>query len=167
MSSTVCVPIDADIYAEFILRTGKSFDVANTIENVIQDFLDRTEGDATIWSESHAKMIHAQQEDDFEEKYGDPSGYYQWGNLKLLNGTHIKMSYEYRWYYATVRHEEIIYEERAYSPSRLASQIANGTSRNAWRDLWIKAPGSSDWDLADRLRSQPKVRALTIDELSA
>jgi len=38
MDSKVCVPIDADMYAEFILRSGKKVDVASFIENIVQNF---------------------------------------------------------------------------------------------------------------------------------
>jgi hypothetical protein len=38
------------------------------------------------------------------------------------------------------------------SPTALANQIANNTSRNAWRDLWIKFPGDDGWRLAQDLR---------------
>lgn len=156
MSSKVCVPIDAKTYAEFILRSGRNVDVTNFIENIIQDYLDRTEGDADIWSDKHAEKFHSQLGEDFEKTYGDPEGFYQWDNLFLWNGTQIRMRYKGRDYFAVVRDEEINFEEWAYSPSQLAKKIANGTSRNAWRDLWIKERGSPQWVLAYDLRRNAK-----------
>ena len=156
MGSKVCVPIDADIYAEFILRSGKKVNVANFVENIVQDYLDRTEGDADIWSDEHAETFHAQLGEDFEKTYGDPEGFYQWDNLFLENGTQIRMRYKGKNYIAAVRHEEIVFGEEAYTPSLLASKIASGTSRNAWRDLWIKERGSSQWVLAYDLRRRVK-----------
>ncbi len=158
MGSKVCVPIDADMYAEFILRSGKNVDVASFIENIVQDYLDRTEGDAAIWSNEHAVKFHAQLGEDFEKTYGDPEGSYQWGDLFLENGTKIRMKYKGRHYFAVVRHEEIEFEEEVYTPSQLANKIAGGTSRNAWRDPRIKERGSSQWVLADDLRRQAKAR---------
>lgn len=38
------------------------------------------------------------------------------------------------------------------APGRLANTIA-GTSRNAWRDLWIKRSGHTEWRLADDCRT--------------
>ena len=156
MRSKVGVPIATEIYAEFILRSGKNMDVVSFIENIVQDFLDRTEGDAAIWSNEHAVKFHAQLGEDFEKMYGDPEGFYQWDNLFLKNGTQIRMRYKGRNYFAFVRDDEIVFEEEAYTPSRLASKIANGTNRNAWRDLWIKNRGSSQWVLADNLRRHVK-----------
>ena len=156
MGSKVCVPIDADMYAEFILRSGKNMDVASFIENIVQNYLDVTEGDAAIWSDEHSVKFHAQLGEDFEKIYGDPEGSYQWGDVFLENGTKIRMRYKGRNYFAVVRDDEINFEEEAYTPSQLAKKIANGTNRNAWRDLWIKNRGSSQWVLADNLRRHVK-----------
>ncbi|WP_177219754.1 hypothetical protein [Nitrosospira multiformis] len=45
-----------------------------------------------------------------------------------------------------------MYEGEAFSRSGLANRIASGTSRNAWRDLWIKRPRDKEWVLANDLR---------------
>ena len=156
MAGKVCVPFDANMFAEFILRSGRKVDVAAFVENIVQDYLDRTEGDASIWSDDHAQKFHARLGEDFEETYGDPDGFYQWDELFLMNGTQISMKYKGRNYVAEVRDEQIVFEEMAYTPSQLASKIAGGTSRNAWRDLWIKERGSSRWVLADDLRRQAR-----------
>jgi hypothetical protein len=148
MSSKICVPIDSGMYAEFILRSGKNIDVASYISNIVRDYLDRTDGDAGIWSEDHAEKFHAQLGEDFEKNYGDPEGFFQWDNLFLENGTQIRMKYKGRNYIAAVRDEQIVFEGKAYTPSQLASKIANGTSRNAWKDLWIKERGAPKWVLA-------------------
>ncbi len=66
------------------------------------------------------------------------------------------MRYKGKNYFAFVRDDDIIFEEEGYSPSLLAKTIAGGTSRNAWRDLWIKERGSSQWVLADELR-RPRI----------
>ncbi len=59
MSSKVCVPIDADMYGEFVVRSGENMNVASFIENIVQDYLDRTEGAAGIWSDQRAEKFHA------------------------------------------------------------------------------------------------------------
>jgi len=156
MSSKVCIPFDADMYAEFILRSGRNVDVASYVENIVQNYLDGTEGDASIWSDEHSVKFHAQLDEDFEKTYGDPEGFYQWDNLFLWNGTKIRMRYKGRNYFAVVSYSEINFEEEAYTPSQLAKKIANGTNRNAWRDLWIMERGSSQWVLAYDLRRHVK-----------
>jgi hypothetical protein len=78
---------------------------------------------------------------------------YQWKNLFLPEGTEIRMQYKGVYSYAKVENDELLYNGQPTSPSNLANTIA-GSSRNAWRDLWIKRPGDSDWCLADELRDQ-------------
>ena len=165
MADTLGVQINTNIYAEFIIRSGKSVDVANWIENIVQDYLDRTEGDDLIWSKAHAERAEAKLDENFESLYGDPDGSYQWGELFLRNGVKLRMNYKSRNYYAEVRDEEIVFEEMSYSPSQWTSKIAGGTSRNAWRDIWIKERGSDRWVLADDLRRS--ARAITPTPLSA
>lgn len=81
---------------------------------------------------------------------------YLWKNkdadLFLPDGTQLRMPYKQKDYFAKVVGDQIMYEGKAFSPSNLVNEIT-GTSRNAWRDLWIKFPGDSDWKLADELRS--------------
>lgn len=170
MDDKVCIPIDKDLYAEFILRRGRSVDVVSSIENVVRDFLDRTEFDGDIWSEEYIEKANAKLDEKFEATYGDPEGYYQWGPLMLLNGTEIRMTYKGKNYFAFVRDEEIVLREDeglAYTPSQLASKIAGGTSRNAWRDLWIKERGTNQWVLAFELRSRAQsIRPLTIEDFA-
>ncbi len=165
MANTVGVPIDADLYAEFILRSGKSVDVANWIENILQDYMDRTEFEDLIWSKDHIEKVRANLDEDFEATYGDPEGSYRWGELWLWNGTRIRMNYKGKNHYAFVRDEQIIFEEEAYTPSQLASKIAGGTNRNAWRDLWIMERESKEWVLAYDLRRKAKsIRPIGLDE---
>ena len=62
------------------------------------------------------------------------------------------MEYKKQISQATVKNNKIDFKDENYSPSELASAIAAGTSRNAWRDLLIKRPGDTGWCLADELR---------------
>ena len=165
MTDTICIPIGANLYAEFILRSGKSVDVAGWMENIVQHFLDRTKLEEEIWSKEHVERVHAKLDDDFENVYGDPEGFYQWDKLFLHNGTRIRMNCKGRNHYGEVRDGEIVFEEEVYSPSRLASKIAGGTNRNAWRDLWVRERGSEQWVLADDLRRQAKpMRPLRLED---
>lgn len=82
---------------------------------------------------------------------------YQWKNLFLPNGTQIRMQYKGTYFYAKVEGDEIIYDGKSFSPGRLANTITS-TSRNAWRDLWIKRPEDKDWKLADECRPEKMER---------
>jgi hypothetical protein len=77
---------------------------------------------------------------------------YQWKSLFLPNGTELRMQYKGRYHYAKVEGDQLLYQGEPTSPGSLANTIA-GSSRNAWRDLWIKRPGDTTWRLSDELRS--------------
>jgi hypothetical protein len=154
-SQFVCVPISADLYHQLVLRYGDpARDISGIIENVISDYIDRTEEDAG-WSASYQEWRAGTHDlEAFQKEYGDPKRGYQWTTLFLPNGTRISMNYKGRTHHAVVRREQIWLDQdgRSYSPSELARVIANNTSRNAWRDLMIKRPSDSGWKLADDLR---------------
>ena len=76
---------------------------------------------------------------------------YQWKNLFLPEGTEIRMQYKGSYYYAKVEGDAIIYEGNPISPGSLANSITS-SSRNAWRDLWIKRPQDREWKLSDDCR---------------
>jgi hypothetical protein len=80
--------------------------------------------------------------------------------LFLPNGTDIRMPYKGTDYLAKVEGDQLIYKGTPHTPARLVNVIT-GTSRNAWRDLWIKFPDDDGWALADELRSD----APTIEQL--
>jgi hypothetical protein len=146
----IFIPLHTELYNEFVLRYGDpTADVASTIGNLVSDFLERTK-DEQYWSQQYLAKRDADRM--LEEVSGDPDKGYQWLTLFLPNGTRLKMAYKGRDYYAEVAYEKIMYEGEAFSPSGLANRIASGTSRNAWRDLWIKRPRDKEWVLADDLR---------------
>ena len=78
---------------------------------------------------------------------------YQWKALFLPEGTEIRMPYKGTYYYAKVEGDEIIYEGKSISPGSLANTITS-SSRNAWRDLWIKRPDDKEWKLSDDCRRE-------------
>jgi hypothetical protein len=84
---------------------------------------------------------------------------YLWKNgnsrLFLPHGTDIRMAYRGQDYTARVEGNDIIYDGYTTTPGSLANSIA-GSSRNAWRDLWIKFPDDETWELADDLRRKAR-----------
>ena len=78
---------------------------------------------------------------------------YQWKSLFLPAGTEVRMQYKSLWHYAKVEGDRLVYDGEAITPGRLANTVA-GSSRNAWRDLWIKRPGDTEWLLADDCRGE-------------
>ncbi len=80
---------------------------------------------------------------------------YQWKSLFLPDTTEVRMQYKSQWHYARVEGDKLVFEGQAVTPGRLANTVS-GTSRNAWRDLWIKRPADAEWLLADDCRADGK-----------
>lgn len=151
----VFVPLPVEFYAELVRRSPEA-DVSGWIEVAMQNFLERTEGNPEIWSAEYIEKLAEQEDEAFWEKYGDPGRGYQWQTLFLPNGTQIRMNYGGQDSYSEIRHGRLIYHDESISPSRFARKVANDTSRNAWRDLYVKFPGDGSWKLAAYLRSQSR-----------
>jgi hypothetical protein len=150
---SIAIPIDSTLIGELFLRRGPSVDVGDWVENVLRGYLERTADDD--WSDAYNAFRESQTtSNDFAAEFGDPQGGYHWAPLFLPNGTLIRMEYKKRVSQAAVKHNKIEFNGASYSPSELASVIAAGTNRNAWRDLLIKLPGSNDWCAAGQLRHQ-------------
>ncbi len=156
-ASVICVPIDASLYNELVLRVGDpARDVSAIIEDVLVDYLQRTEEDGDLWSPTYFEWReHQVPEKEFRKEYGEPDSGYFWTPLFLPNGTKLSMTYGGKKYSAEIRHEQIYFDGNVVSsPSALASVIAHGTSRNAWLALMIKRPKDPAFRLADDLRRE-------------
>lgn len=82
---------------------------------------------------------------------------YQWKTLFLPDGTEIRMQYKGVYYYANVVGDKILYDGRSVSPATFANTVAQ-SSRNAWRDLWVRLAPDREWRLADECRSDSLAR---------
>ena len=153
----VFVPLHVELYADLVRRSGDA-DVSGYVHHSIESFLERTEGDAGIWSAEYIAKLAEKEDEAFWEKFGDPTRGFQWQTVFLPNGTRIRMTYGGNDSYAEIRHARFCYEDEMISPSRFASRVANNTRRNAWRDLYIKFPGEAAWRHADSLRRVKPLR---------
>ncbi|MBB3460984.1 hypothetical protein [Rhizobium sp. BK377] len=148
--SDISIAIPQHLISEIVIRSNGRADIAGLISNIVGDYLDRTLGDAVVWSDSHANEVAESLQRD-EEHFGDPTKGYYWHRVFLPNGTMLKAHYKGKESTAEVRHQQIYFDGKPCSPSQFASMAANNTSRNAWRDLWIRRPGDK-WHLANSLR---------------
>jgi hypothetical protein len=159
-SDHLSVPFPKELYDKIIIRSGGKVDPVDMAIYQLEEWIERTLNDEDAWTE-----------EGFEEwqlelapaakgpSLGDPTKGYHWKELYLPNGSELRMTYRGQIHHAQVRNEKLVYEGNAYSPSKLASKIAGDTGRNAWRDLWIKFPGQTNWDLAIRLRRREQKTA--------
>ena len=76
---------------------------------------------------------------------------YQWKELFLPERTEVRMQYSGTYRYAHIVGDALIYEGDVVTPSQFAGMIG-GPGRNAWRDLWLRLPGTRQWKKAAYLR---------------
>lgn len=131
IDSFVAVPMPHDLYAQLIHRYPAG--VASVIEQVVQDFLDRTA-------------------EDFEGRRPDKGGIH-WESVFLPDDTQVRTKYFGKHQVAEVTGSTIMWEGRSFpSMSQLARAMRGNTSNNAWKVLEIKRPADPHWQPADYLR---------------
>ena len=136
--STISVPVSTTqflVLCEYLQKNGCDRDPVDVISSAID-----------YWMENASWKS----EDLMPEIRRSDKGY-AWKDIFLPHGTSIRMKYKNDWFYATVNVDQVIYDGKSLSPSEFANKVT-GTSRNAWRDLWIKRPQDSEWIFADILR---------------
>ena len=159
----IYIPIRAHLIQEIYRRRDLSspVDIAAWINNFLEGELDRTAGDSDLWdNDEYIQTYWDERESEKEEStYGKRNEGYMWKNLLLPNRTKLQMTYKGAVHNAEIRQQQIVYDEQTefegtpFSPSSLVRKIAEGTNRNAWRDLYIQRPGDRDWILADVARN--------------
>jgi hypothetical protein len=164
MSASIYIPFPKDLYDLIIIRSNGQLDPARLAATQVEDFIERNRHDGNFWTEDGLAMFAAEDEAEGRDVVGDPTKGYQWQQLFLPNGTELRMTYKGRNAYAQVKHEQIMAEGVSYSPSQWASAVADNTSRNAWRDIWVRLPGQRDWIFADKLRRREEARQQALDE---
>lgn len=135
--SHISVPIPTGLFldlATFLRSKGDPRDPVSCVASAIDYWLDNADWKPELYSK---RKTHG----------------YQWKGLFLPDGTELRMQYKNTYFYAKVVSDELIYEGTPTSPANLANTIAS-TSRNAWRDLWIKRPEDNEWMLADEQRKK-------------
>lgn len=145
MNTQISVPIETALFLELVDFLRSHNDPRDPVEVIANHAI-------YYW------MENADWKPELLETIKSDSRGYFWKTLFLPNGTEIRMFYKSKNYYARVEGDEIIYEGESVSPGNLANTIAK-SSRNAWRDLWIKRPNDKEWKLADDLRKDDPLLA--------
>jgi hypothetical protein len=79
---------------------------------------------------------------------------FQWKNVFLPDGTHLRTSHGDTIEFAAVRGDRILSDDgNVFTPSQFANRHARG--RNAWRFIWLRFPGCEHWTRADDCRERP------------
>jgi hypothetical protein len=78
---------------------------------------------------------------------------FQWKNVFLPDGTHLRTSYGDTVEFAKVMGNRIVSDDGAsLTPSLFANRHAKG--RNAWRFVWLRFPGEDYWLRAANCRAR-------------
>lgn len=79
---------------------------------------------------------------------------YVWKQLVLPPGTELRMTYDRDVHHARVEGDYLVFNGKRTSPNAMVKAIANNTTRNAWRDLFVKRPTDRKFRMADELRRE-------------
>lgn len=154
MTDSIFIPFPKELYDLIIIRSGGRMDPVTLAADQVWGFVECNSGEPRFWTEEGLEAFAKEFGSDESFQLGDTSKGYQWQRVFLPNGTQLRMTYKGRNAYAQVQHEEVVSEGTSYSPSQWVSKVADNTSRNAWRDIWVRFPGERDWKLSDELRQQ-------------
>lgn len=130
LDSFVSIPLPTSFVAELLKRSPHG--ISMLIENVVTDFLDRTN-------------------DEFSAPT-PPVGLF-WESLFLPNGTQIRTKYFGEFKQAEIVDQRIVWENSTYkSFAQLANAMRGGTMNSAWRELEVKRPNDKIWLSAQSIR---------------
>jgi hypothetical protein len=130
LDSFVSVPLPTALVADLLKRSPHG--ISALIENVVTDFLDRTDDEFSVLTQ--------------------PIGLF-WGSLFLPNGTQIRTKYFGEYKQAEIVDQSIMWEGSAHkSFAQLANAMRGGTMNSAWRELEIKRPNDKNWLSAQSVR---------------
>lgn len=135
METQVSVPIPTGLFlelAEFLRSKGDARDPVPVVAAAINYWMENADWKPELLRQNTGRG-------------------YQWKSLFLPDGSELRMQYKGQYHYAKVEDDQLVYEGEPTSPGSLANTVA-GSSRNAWRDLWVRRPNDAQWCLADELR---------------
>lgn len=133
----ISVPIETSHFldlVEFLREEKAEYDPVEAIELAINYWVDNASWKPEL-------LVNSTQ---------DNKGFH-WKNVFMPNGTSLRMKYRGETYYAKVQGDKIIFDGKWVSPSEF-TRLVTKTSRNAWRDIYIKRPNDLEWVFADNLR---------------
>lgn len=130
LNSFVSVPLPTALVNSLLTRFPHG--ISSLIENVVNDYLDRTEEDFVLPNKTEG--VH-------------------WEALFLPSGTEVRTKYFGEYKTAVVEGENIVWDGKTYSSfARLTNAMRGGTMNNAWNELHVKRPTDETWISAQSIR---------------
>lgn len=167
MTDIMYVPFPKKLYDDLVRFSNGRCNPAEWAVDRLEDWIDRNFQSELMgmgWASDHFMDLFSDRIADFAEEYSpDLLEYWAkldehrtkerlggrhpliWKGVEVAPGSDVRMSYGGVQHYAKIHHGKIVDADGDFSPSEWASKVAGGTSRNAWRDLWFKAPGEIIW----------------------
>jgi len=159
----VFIPFDRELYSDIVYLSEGKIDPGSLAETLVRNWIENTIHDG-LWPEEHLATVAEKYAPDVYDQWSleDERAYERtedatplvWKEVTVHAGSEVRMAYGGKHHYARVQKGRIADADGAYSPSEWASKVADGTSRNAWRDLWFRDPLSSIWVPAQLMRQQ-------------
>jgi hypothetical protein len=135
VTSTVGIGVPGSLFielAEFLRNHSDPRDPTGVVQDCIRYWLDNAS-----WKPELLASV-------------DSRGF-QWKEVFLVAGTQIRMPYKGQFFYAKVEGDSLIFEGQSTTPGAMVNTITQ-SSRNAWRDIWVRRPGDHGWIPASDLR---------------
>ena len=133
MKNTTYVPLKNDLLMKLIERYKEDYPVA--IDDVIEDFLERTAADHET-------------RPDYRE------GGYIWDQVELPAGTQLRTRYFDQWQTATLKNGKFYFKNKPYrSPAKVCNAMRGNKTSNAWMMLQIKRPQDIEFRKAEKFRT--------------
>jgi len=170
MTETISIPFPKELYDDLVRLSDGRIDPVWLAETQVLAWIERG-----LWVDDPAQVddyIYEPFQEriyDLAEKYA-PHSFEQWRKIGVEEvtrsrplvwkyitipaGSEVRMLYKGEQNYARVEDGAIVDKDGRFSPSEWASKIADGTSRNAWRDLSFKKPGNMHWEPATTLKKE-------------
>jgi hypothetical protein len=176
-SNIIFVPFDRKLYDNIVRLSNGKYDPAHLALTALQGWLETGGAEYDFdWGENYAEALELfsgvksenaskpsfepdreqapTTEIEMEGQAQVDEGLMRWGPLQLPTGTKLRMEYQREHYFASVEKGKISFNGAYFTPSTWASRVANGTSRNAWRDVEIYNEKRKSWELAALLRDR-------------
>ncbi|MET4700599.1 hypothetical protein ABIE65_003641 [Constrictibacter sp. MBR-5] len=164
----VFVPISRQLYNDLVRFSDGQVD-GRIAETLIESWIERTLslGDQiSVWGDRavevaetyapHVAKRWRKEDEDHSVDLRKQNRPLIWKEVSIPAGADVRMQYDGIQYYGVVVDGSIEFEGERYTPSSWASKVAGGTSRNAWRDIYVKEPLGKFWIPAEILRKEAR-----------
>lgn len=168
--NVVFIPISRKLYDDIVRFSDGKADPAELAEWNLEAWITRDLeiGDGSLWGErfndvaaEYAPHVLSDKDRLMVERDREATDLAKplvWKEVSIPAGSEVRMSYRDTHHYAKVEAGRISDVDGTYTPSEWASKIADGTSRNAWRDLWFRERHSKTWVPATLLRQKARAQ---------